>query len=102
MALRATIVQLAAGEFELDAKDLVSAHRSEPLVRARAFVAWALRSLGVPASYNSIGAILGNRNHATVINLHEKALVYRERDKDFRAACDRIEARFERVKEAFR
>lgn len=101
-ALRATILGIAAGEFGLRGMDMESTQRSAELVRARAFVTWAMRSLGVPASYNTIGALLGNRDHATIINLHEKAMDYRQRDVDFRDACDRLEAQFQRVKEAFR
>lgn len=94
MALR-----IAACEFRLNRADLVSRRRSAELVRARAFVTWALRTLGTPLSYPKIGLALGGRDHSTVIHLHQKAIGLRLTDAGFADCCDRLAKRFCELRE---
>lgn len=85
--------------FGVSQVELLSARRSDPLVEARAFFAWALRSLGRPMSYQAIGQELGGRDHSTAINLHQKAVWLRLTDARFRALCTDLTDRFYDLRE---
>lgn len=85
---------LVRQEFGISRDDLVSKRRYDQLVRARAFFVWLLRTLGQQYSYPQIGAMLGGRDHSTIINLHRKAIVLRLQVPAFNAACRRIGLRW--------
>jgi hypothetical protein len=86
-------IWIATMEFGVTRNDILSARRAERLVVARAFVAWACRTLGRPVSYPQLGRRMG-RDHSSMINLHMKAVWLRLHDADFRQACDRLAYRF--------
>lgn len=88
------VLSVAQTEFGVSRAELLSPRRSSDLVVARAFAVWMLRSLGGPMSYPRIGRAIGGRDHATIINLHRKAIALRLTDPAFRGACERIHGRF--------
>ena len=81
-----TAIKVAETVFGLGFADLVSDRRSADLVEARAFIVWALRSLGRPRSYPEIGRLL-KRDQSSVNHLHRKAIELRLTNDDFDAAC---------------
>jgi Bacterial dnaA protein helix-turn-helix len=85
---------LVRAEFGIARDDLVSAQRTDRLVTARAYFVWVLATLGRRRSYPQIGALLGGRNHSTIINLHRKAIGLRLNNAAFAAACLRIGTRW--------
>lgn len=84
----------AAKTFGVSTDDIISHRRKAEFVRARAFVVWALRSLGVARSYPKIGEALDQRDSSTIIHLHEKSIRLRLEDKEFAQACHRIVSLF--------
>ncbi len=90
----AIVVSIAQAEFGVLRSDILSRRRRDDYVEARAFVAWALRSLGRPMSYPAIGRELAGRDHTTIINLHRKAIALRLTRPAFKGACDRLAFRF--------
>ena len=80
------VIETACRAFDLTREELLSSSRHADLVDARAFVVWALRSLGRPRSYVEIGQLLG-RDQSSVNHLHRKAIAQRLADNDFDAAC---------------
>lgn len=86
-------VEIALEAFGIEMDELVGRGHDPIATAARALVVWGLRTLGGPHSYSPIGRALG-RGHSTIINLHQKAIVLRERSKPFAAACDRMVARY--------
>lgn len=93
------IMAAACRAFDVGQMALTSHHRNAALIEARAFVVWCLRSLGRPMSYPKIGAVLGGRDHTTIMNLHTKAILLRMQDADFAAACRGIAERFYAMRE---
>lgn len=83
------VLAFAANAFGVAQIDILSRRRNADFVRARAFVVWALRSLGVARSYPKIGMVL-ERDHSSIIHLHQKAIRLRLEDKEFAQACHRI------------
>ncbi|MEQ1499165.1 MAG: helix-turn-helix domain-containing protein [Novosphingobium sp.] len=81
-----TAIGAALRVFEVSLEELRSDHRHADLVEARAFVVWALRSLGRPRSYARIGETIG-RDQSSVNHLHRKAIELRLINDDFDAAC---------------
>lgn len=92
-------LSVAQTEFGVSRAELLSPRRFSDLVVARAFAVWMLRSLGGPMSYPRIGRAIGGRDHATIINLHQKAIALRLTDPAFRGACERIHGRFHAMRE---
>lgn len=90
---------IAQRHFAISRDELLGQRRQNHLVVARAFVVWALRSLGRPMSYPKIGALLGGRDHATIIHLHQKAIWLRMADNEFGAVCEGTESRFYEARE---
>jgi len=90
------VIAIALREFGVDRNDLISIRRPAHLVKARAFVVWALRTLGRARSYPEIACILSAgrpqdaRDHSGVINLHQKAIALRLGDNHFADACRRL------------
>jgi len=80
------VVMVAERHFAVSEIELQSPRRNASLVEARAFVVWALRSLGRAKSYPEIGAVL-NRDASSIVHLHRKAVELRLIDNDFDAAC---------------
>ena len=93
------VLSIAQTEFGCSRAELLSRRRLNGLVNARAFAVWTLRSLGGPLSYPRIGRAIGGRDHATIINLHRKAIALRLTDPAFRGACERIRGRFNAMRE---
>jgi len=91
-------IAIAAELFGMSRNDILCHRRHAPLVRARAFVVWSLRSLGKPVSYPQIGRMLGGRDHSTIINLHEKAIYLRLKDAEFARFCFCLTDRFEHMR----
>ena len=79
-------ISVALGQFGVTLPDLLSTRRHARLVEARAFVAWALRSLGWKRSYPVIGAVLC-RDPSSAMHLHRKAIELRLTNCNFDAAC---------------
>lgn len=92
-------LSITQAQFLVDRQDLLSHRRFERLVVARAFAVWMLRSLGRPMSYPQIGRIIGGRDHATIINLHQKAVALRLTNTAFRLACAQVEGRYLAMRE---
>lgn len=100
-ALLEAILPITAHRFGVAIVDLVRHCRQSELVRARAFVVWALRLPRPPLSYPAIGSLLGDRDHTGMIHLHEKAIRLRLGDPEFRDACDHVAAAFAKFEESF-
>lgn len=79
-------ISLAVKLFGVTRDDLLSNRRHANLVDARAFVVWALRSLGRAKSYPVIGRALG-RDPSSAVHLHRKSIELRLSNDDFDAAC---------------
>lgn len=88
------VLAIAAVEFGVTEAEIASASRLQRFTAPRAFVAWALRSLGRRLSYARIGRIMGGRDHSTVARLHQVAVAMRQRDPVFDGACQRLAYRF--------
>lgn len=80
------VLAVADEVFGVTEDDLTSRFRHAELVEARAFVAWALRSLGRAKSYPQIGKLLG-RDASSAMHLHRRAIEMRLINNDFDAAC---------------
>ncbi len=93
------IMAAACRAFDVGQMALISHHRNGPLVEARAFVVWCLRSLGKPVSYPKIGRMLGGRDHTTIMSLHTKAILLRMQNAEFATACRDIAERFYAMRE---
>lgn len=78
--------------------DLVSADRSASLFRARAAVCWLARHL-TSASLPQIGAMLGGRDHTSVLHAYRRSLEMRERDPAFRRLTDALLRHFRDLQE---
>lgn len=72
--------------FGVTQEDLRSRCRHAELVEARAFVSWALRSLGRVRSYPAIGRLIG-RDASSAMHLHRRAIEMRLSNNDFDAVC---------------
>ena len=90
---------IAARQFGLTVAELTSHRRWIPLLRARSFYVWAMRTLGVPRSYPKIGRDLGGFDWSSMINLHQKAILLRLTDEQFAGACARLAERFYTARE---
>lgn len=62
----AAIVQDVSNKTGVSVKDLCGHSRKRPIARARQLAMWQLRRQGIPLT--AIGAILGGRDHTTVIH----------------------------------
>ncbi len=89
-----TALALAGGTFNVASVDLISPHRDDEFVQARAFAVWTLRTLGAPMKYAVLGRLLGGRDHSSIIHLHQRAIWMRQTNERFREACDRLEQGF--------
>ena len=89
----ATALTLAQDEFCVSEVDLLSRRRHAGLVEARAFVVWAMRSLGRAHSYPEIGRLL-DRDQSSINHLHRKAIELRLIDDHFDRACRRLGQRW--------
>lgn len=87
-------------DFEMGVRrvDLLSADRSASLFRARAAVCWLAREL-TPASLPQIGAILGGRDHSSILHACRRAADMRDRDPAFRRLTDRLTRHFRDLQE---
>ncbi|MDF7776897.1 helix-turn-helix domain-containing protein [Sphingomonas sp. AOB5] len=73
--------------------ELVGERRHNAVSVARFAVSWvAARAAG--ASTTTIGQVLGNRDHTTIIHQLRRATDLRQTDADFRALTDRLLQRF--------
>ncbi len=79
-------------ELAIDPDELKSKRRHAPLVRARALFTWIMRNHtgAPPASYPTIGELLGGRDHATIINSANTAAILRDYDPAFATLCARF------------
>lgn len=91
---RDVMLGIAARQYGLTVAEMKARRRWIGLIEPRSFYVWAMRSLGVPRSYGKIGDDLGGFHHASMINLHQKAILLRLTDPDFRNACARLAERF--------
>lgn len=94
------VLMFAARQFGAPVEELLSRRHQAHLVKARAFMVWALRTLGRKRSYPEIGRLMGGRNHAGVIRLHRSAILFRLSDPHFDGACRRLAHRFLETTEA--
>lgn len=78
--------------------DLVSADRRAGLFRARAAICWVARKV-TRASLPQIGAMLGGRDHSSVLHACRRAADMREADPAFRALTDRLVRHFRDLQE---
>lgn len=78
--------------------DLLGADRSASLFRARAAVCWLAREL-TPASLPQIGAILGGRDHSSILHACRRAADMRDRDPAFRRLTNRLVRHFRDLQE---
>lgn len=78
--------------------DLVGNDRSAGLFRARAAVCWLARQL-TSASLPQIGAILGGRDHTSVLHACRRAADMRDHDPAFRRLTDRLVRHFRDLQE---
>lgn len=93
--VRAPIVDIAAALCGTDSAAVLGERRFAPLVRARALVVWALRTIPPrPYSYPAIARVLGGIHHTSAMHLHAKAVMLRLRDRDFAAICRALLAQF--------
>lgn len=92
-------IGIAARIFGVPGEEIIAHRRQAELVRARSFVVWALRTLGVPLSYPKIGKLLDGRDSSSIIHLHEKAILLRLRDPQFAQACADLTERFYKARE---
>ena len=85
--LLAEAMAFAEEAFGITRAELMEGRRLASHVEARAFVVWALRTLGKRHSYKAIARMLGGYDHTTMIYLHQKAIAQRLRGGDFARAC---------------
>lgn len=84
------IQEVVCAFFQVDIKDFLSATRKSEVVLARQ-VAMYLCKKYTDLSYNSIGAISGKRNHATVIHACRTIKNYLENNKELKTQVGEIE-----------
>lgn len=78
--------------------DLIGGDRAKGLFRARAAICWVARRV-TPASLPQIGAILGGRDHSSVLHACRRAADMRDRDPAFRCLTDRLVRHFRDLQE---
>jgi len=91
LGIAATAFAAAEAVYGVTLPELLGQGRSRHLVKARALVAWTLRTLGEAVSYPIIGRMLGGRDPTTIMNLHQKAIRLRLTDTEFALACRALE-----------
>lgn len=89
-----TVMHRAASIYEVSRAGLIGKRKFAELVRCRALITWALRSLRPDLSYTQIGQRLG-RDHTTIINLHRKAVSLRVCDAEFDSECAELMGYFQ-------
>ena len=98
------LVAVIAAHHGLTAAALTGRSRVRAVVAVRALAAWVLyqRTLQLRAATGSgwaglsttgIGALLGGRDHSTVLNLLARAEAYRQADPEYRALADLLAKR---------
>lgn len=78
--------------------DLIGGDRRKGLFRARAAICWVARRV-TRASLPQIGAILGGRDHSSVVNACRRAADMRDSDPAFRCLTDRLVRHFRDLQE---
>jgi chromosomal replication initiation ATPase DnaA len=78
--------------------DLVGGDRSKGLFRARAAICWVARRV-TRSSLPQIGALLGGRDHSSVLHACRRAADMRETDPAFRCLTDRLVRHFRDLQE---
>lgn len=93
------VITLVCEAFLIDRAHIVGPSRSQRIMRARQ-AAYFLARKFCDRSYPVIGAALGGRDHSTVIHGVGQCELHMERDPEYRAKVERIDARltgFERT-----
>ncbi len=75
----------AANVFGVTIADLIGPRRTPDLVQARFAAAYALRRHCQDMPLCAIGAVLGGRDHSTIINALRRAEALAQRDTDYDA-----------------
>lgn len=82
-------IRWIARETGLDVSDMLDRTRTEPLVRARAAVAWIARRTS-DRTLTQIAVALHRTDHTTALQMLAKAEQLRDRDPAFRLMTDRV------------
>lgn len=95
----ADIVKRVSFETGVSVQAIVGDRQHAPAVRARKMTMWLAYEL-TGRSLSSIGRVLGNRDHSTVIHGVHTSKALRQRDPAFRQVTNRIRDAFNREYEA--
>lgn len=93
------VIQDVAFQMGLRRADITGPRRFPPLFRARAAICWLAREV-TPASLPQIGAMLGGRDHSSIIRACRRAADMRDRDPAFAALTDGLLAHYRRLQDA--
>lgn len=85
----ADIIQDVGLHMGLSRADIVGPCRLPGLFRARAAICWLARE-ATPATLPQIGAIMGGRDHSSIVHACRRAADMRARDPAFRLLTDRL------------
>ena len=89
MALSFTLAQRGVTE-----EELFSHRRGDNLVEARALFVRSIKTFRKLTAYQKIGDWLGGRDHTTIMNLHQKAVLLRLSDPAFSQQCHEFAVQF--------
>ncbi len=92
------IVDDVAWHTGLKRADIIGPGRDQRHFRARAAVCWLALDLKV-ASLTQIGAVLGGRDHSTILSARRRADDMRARDPAFLMLTERLRERYRGLKE---
>jgi chromosomal replication initiator protein len=87
-----------AATADLEPPDIKGLSRDIEVRRARKAFIWLVREV-TDHSWASIGRVLSNRDHTTIISGHRSAIKLRKADEDFRDWTDRLRFIFTGTKE---
>ncbi|HEX7821067.1 MAG TPA: helix-turn-helix domain-containing protein [Sphingobium sp.] len=86
------IARAVCEETGVDFDLMISPARHQSLFRARAATTWLARER-LHRSFPVIGAALGRRDHSSIMHQFARASELRQRDVEFRALVDRVDAK---------
>jgi hypothetical protein len=78
-----------AEEWGVSAAELVSARRTEILIRPRFALIWLMKQVS-SMSLPQIGRLVGNRDHTTIMHALRRVEAWRQRDEVMRDITDRM------------
>lgn len=95
----ADVIQDVAFNMGLRRADITGSRRWPHLFRARAAICWLARE-ATPASLPQIGAMLGGRDHSSIIRACRRAADMRDRDPAFAALTNGLLAHYRSLQDA--